>query len=48
VNVGATATTVNGISLTAGQGYAWETTIPQGLVSLISTTTNSAYVAKQA
>ena len=48
VNVGATATTVNGISLTAGQGYAWETTIPQGVVSLISTTTNSAYVAKQA
>lgn len=48
VNVGATATTVNGISLTAGQGYAWETTIPQGAVSLISTTTNSAYVAKQA
>ena len=48
VNVGATATTLNGISLTAGQGYAWETTIPQGAVSLISTTTNSAYVAKQA
>lgn len=48
VNVGATATTLNGISLTAGQGYAWETTIPQGIVSLISTTTNSAYVAKQA
>lgn len=48
VNVGATATTLNGISLTAGQGYAWETTIPQGVVSLISTTTNSAYVAKQA
>jgi len=48
VNVGATATTVNGISLTAGQGYAWETTIPQGVVSLISTTTSSRYVAKQA
>ena len=48
VNVGATATTVNGISLTAGQGYAWETTIPQGAVSLISTTTSSRYVAKQA
>ena len=48
VNVGATATTVNGINLTAGQGYAWETTIPQGAVSLISTTTNSAYVAKEA
>ncbi|NBS62111.1 MAG: hypothetical protein EBT26_08770, partial [Microbacteriaceae bacterium] len=48
VNVGATATTVNGISLTAGQGYAWETTIPQGIVSLISTTTSSQYVAKQA
>ena len=48
VNVGATATTVNGISLTAGQGYAWETTIPQGIVSLISTTTSSRYVAKQA
>ena len=48
VNVGATATTVNGISLTAGQGYAWETTIPQGPVSLISTTTSSRYVAKQA
>jgi hypothetical protein len=48
VNVGATATTVNGISLTAGQGYAWETTIPQGLVSLISTTTSSRWVAKEA
>ena len=48
VNVGATATTVNGISLTAGQGYAWETTIPQGAVSLISTTTSSRYVAKEA
>jgi hypothetical protein len=48
LNVGATATTLNGISLTAGQGYAWETTIPQGIVSLISTTTGSLYVAKQA
>jgi len=48
LNVGATATTLNGISLTAGQGYAWETTIPQGIVSLISTTTSSLYVAKQA
>ena len=48
VNVGATATTVNGISLTAGQGYAWETTIPQGAVSLISTTTSSRWVAKEA
>jgi hypothetical protein len=48
VNVGATATTLNGISLTAGQGYAWETTIPQGLVSLISTTTSSRWVAKEA
>jgi hypothetical protein len=48
LNVGATATTLNGISLTAGQGYAWEATIPQGIVSLISTTTNSLYVAKQA
>jgi hypothetical protein len=48
VNVGATATTVNGINLTAGQGYAWETTIPQGLVSLISTTTSSRWVAKEA
>lgn len=48
VNVGATATTVNGINLTAGQGYSWETTIPQGIVSLISTTTNSRYVAKEA
>ena len=48
VNVGATATTLNGINLTAGQGYAWETTIPQGAVSLISTTTSSRYVAKEA
>ena len=48
VNVGATATTVNGINLTAGQGYAWEKTIPQGLVSLISTTTSSRWVAKEA
>ena len=48
VNVGATATTVNGINLTAGQGYSWETTIPQGVVSLISTTTSSRYVAKEA
>jgi hypothetical protein len=48
VNVGATATTLNGINLTAGQGYAWETTIPQGLVSLISTTTSSRWVAKEA
>jgi hypothetical protein len=48
VNVGATATTVNGINLTAGQGYAWETTIPQGLVSLISTSTSSRWVAKEA
>ena len=48
VNVGATATTVNGINLTAGQGYSWETTIPQGIVSLISTTTSSRYVAKEA
>jgi len=48
VNVGATATTLNGINLTAGQGYAWETTIPQGIVSLISTTTSTNYVAKEA
>jgi len=48
VNVGATATTVNGLSLTAGQGYSWETTIPQGVVSLISATTSSRWVAKEA
>lgn len=48
VNVGATATTANGIYLSSGQGYAWETTIPQGIVSLISSVTGTAYCAKQA
>lgn len=48
VNVGATATTANGIYLASGQGYAWETTIPQGVCSLISTVTGTAYCAKQA
>lgn len=48
VNVGATATTTNGIYLASGQGYAWETTIPQGICSLISTVTGTAYCAKQA
>ena len=48
VNVGDTATTANGIYLGTGQGYAWETTIPQGIVSLISTVTGTEYCAKQA
>jgi len=48
VNVGATATTANGIYLGTGQGYAWETTIPQGIVSLISSATGTAYCSKEA
>lgn len=48
INVGATATTANAIYLSSGQGYAWETTIPQGIVSLISTVTGTFFCAKQA
>lgn len=46
LNVGATATTLNSIYFSAGQGFAWETSVPQGIVSIISTVTGTNYVLK--
>jgi len=47
LNIGATATTLNGIYFSAGQGFAWETSVPQGIVSIISTVTGTNYVLKE-
>jgi hypothetical protein len=46
LNIGATATTSNSVYFSAGQGFAWETTVPQGIVSIISTVTGTKYVLK--
>jgi hypothetical protein len=47
LNIGATATTLNSIYFSAGQGFAWETSVPQGIVSIISTVTGTNYVLKE-
>lgn len=47
VNIGATATSVNSVYFSAGQGFAWETTVPQGIVSIISAVTGTNYVLKE-
>jgi len=46
LNIGATATTLNSIYFSAGQGFAWETSVPQGIVSIISSVTGTNYVLK--
>jgi len=46
LNIGATATTLNSVYFSAGQGFAWETSVPQGIVSIISTVTGTNYVLK--
>lgn len=46
VNIGATATTLNSVYFSAGQGFAWETSVPQGIVSIISSVTGTNYVLK--
>jgi hypothetical protein len=47
LNIGATATTLNSVYFSAGQGFAWETSVPQGLVSIISAVTGTNYVLKE-
>ena len=47
LNIGATATTLNSVYFSAGQGFAWETSVPQGIVSIISTVTGTNYVLKE-
>ena len=47
INIGATATTLNSVYFSAGQGFAWETSVPQGIVSIISTVTGTNYVLKE-
>jgi len=47
LNIGATATTLNSVYFSAGQGFAWETVVPQGIVSVISTVTGTNYVLKE-
>jgi hypothetical protein len=47
INIGATATTSNSVYFSAGQGFAWETSVPQGIVSIISGVTGSKYVLKE-
>ena len=42
----ATCTTGNGVYFSAGQGFAWETSVPQGIVSIISAVTGTNYVLK--
>ena len=46
LNIGATCTTGNGVYFSAGQGFAWETSVPQGIVSIISAVTGTNYVLK--
>lgn len=46
INIGATATTLNSVYFSAGQGFAWETSVPQGIVSIISAVTGTNYVLK--
>jgi hypothetical protein len=47
LNIGATATSLNSVYFSAGQGFAWETTVPQGFVSIISAVTGTNYVLKE-
>ena len=47
INIGATATSMNSVYFSAGQGFAWETSVPQGIVSIISGVTGSNYVLKE-
>ena len=47
VNIGATATSMNSVYFSAGQGFAWETSVPQGIVSIISAVTGTNYVLKE-
>jgi hypothetical protein len=47
LNIGATATTLNSVYFSAGQGFAWETSVPQGIVSIISTVVGTNYVLKE-
>jgi hypothetical protein len=47
LNIGATATTLNSVYFSAGQGFAWETSVPQGIVSIISAVTGTKYVLKE-
>ena len=47
INIGATATSINSVYFSAGQGFAWETSVPQGIVSIISGVTGSNYVLKE-
>jgi len=47
INIGATATSMNSVYFSAGQGFAWETSVPQGIVSIISTVTGTNYVLKE-
>jgi hypothetical protein len=47
LNIGATATSLNSVYFSAGQGFAWETSVPQGLVSIISAVTGTNYVLKE-
>lgn len=47
LNIGETATTSNSVYFSAGQGFAWETTVPQGIVSIISTVAGTRYVLKE-
>ena len=47
LNIGATATSMNSVYFSAGQGFAWETTVPQGIVSIISSVTGTNYVLKE-
>jgi hypothetical protein len=47
LNIGATATTLNSVYFSAGQGFAWESSVPQGIVSIISAVTGTNYVLKE-
>jgi len=47
LNIGATATSMNSVYFAAGQGFAWETSVPQGFVSIISAVTGTNYVLKE-
>lgn len=47
LNIGATATSLNSVYFSAGQGFAWETVVPQGIVSIISAVTGTNYVLKE-
>jgi CHASE2 domain-containing sensor protein len=47
INIGATATSINSVYFSAGQGFAWETSVPQGIVSIISGVTGTNYVLKE-